>query len=481
MKLVLRSTDDTSTRSARLKPSTERLAREPGFWRRLCDRCVTIVAVTATVDTLGDSNADAPRPLGSVSLIHLGSSENQFREAGAVWALNGIRRVRFGRGTSDKLDATSLDGVLHVGIPLGWVSTNHAEMRLAASTTTPELALRDLGSRNGTHIEQQPVPGIARLEPGQVFEMGRSFWMVRNVPADAETGKVTVLDPAGTANPKLCAIHRTLARLATSDVPLLFEGETGTGKEVTARAVHRASGREGAFVHVNSAAWTDDRLDALLTAGPDEDRPGLLERARGGTLYLAELGELTPLAQSKLLAALGSARELDVRVIGSSLHDLHALVDAGRFRADLYSRLAGFTAILSPLRERREDLGILTQVLSQTRNGNRVEVATRAFRRVLAHGWPFNVRELGQTLATASILAGTGGQITREVLEEILERRRDMPSNPDTVSELRARLVSQLAKSRGDTAAVARAMARDQREIHRWLERFDLEPDAYRS
>src|SRR5690606_37962205 len=118
-----------------------------------------------------------------------------------------------------------------------------------------EFDLHDLDSRNGTHIERQAIPGMARLLPGQVFEVGRSFWMIREVTqTDLPAEHVRMLDPSGTSNPTLCSIQRTLVRLARSDVPLLLHGETGTGKEVTARAVHKLSGRPGAFVATNLAA-----------------------------------------------------------------------------------------------------------------------------------------------------------------------------------------------------------------------------------
>jgi len=292
----------------------------------------------------------------------------------------------------------------------------------------------------------------------------------------------------------LCAIQRTLVRLAPSDVPLLLHGETGTGKELTARAVHQLSGRPGAFVATNLAALSDDRIDAVLyghkrgaIAGADDDRPGIFEQADRGTLFLDELGELSAAAQTKLHAALAEGRVVrigddqprafDVRVVCSTLHDIRALVEAGKFRPDLYSRLAGFHATLPSLRRRREDLGVLTQAAFRSRPA---KVATRAFRRILAHSWPFNVRELHQTLATASILAGSNGEISRELLDDILSSRRDMPQSPESVSELRAKLVSELAKTGGDTAEVARALARDQKEIHRWIERFEIETDAYR-
>jgi transcriptional regulator with PAS, ATPase and Fis domain len=430
-------------------------------------------------------------------LIFVGSSENQFADAGRVFALDDVRTVRFGRGRNE-LSSELAGTVLHVSIPLGWVSGAHAELRIVPASGSVEFDLRDLGSRNGTHIERQPIPGIARLKSGQVFEVGRSFWMVREVTArELEPAHVDVLDVAGTSNPGLCAVQRTLKRLSTSEVPLLLGGETGTGKEVTARAIHRASGRAGPFVTGNLAALSDVRVDAALLGykkgafpGAEEDQPGLFEAANGGTLFFDELGELSGTVQSKLLAALTESqtmrlgetqpRKFEVRTICASLHDVHSMVLGGTFRPDLYSRLAGFQAELPPLRSRREDLGVLTKALCRNR-GMPVRVSTRAFRRILAYDWPYNVRELEQTIATASILAGSDGEITREVIDEIVERRSDMPRNPETVRELRAQLVDQLARTGGDTAEMARAMDRDQKEIQRWIERFELQTDAYKA
>jgi transcriptional regulator with PAS, ATPase and Fis domain len=457
------------------------------------------MAVTIPEETLSDDAPVLGRGPIHAWLIYIGSSENDFSEAGRIWSLDGVSKVRFGRVSGAELRDEREDDELTIRVPLGWVSGRHSELRIIKSGVGLEFDLYDLDSRNGTHIERQAIPGMARLNPGHVFEVGRSFWMIREVTqADLAPEHVRVLDPSGTSNPSLCSIQRTLVRLASSsDVPLLLHGETGTGKEITARSVHKLSGRPGAFVATNLAALSDDRIDAILFGhrrgafpGADEDRPGIFEQADQGTLFFDELGELSPAAQTKLHAALAEGRvmrvgedqprKFDVRVICSTLHDIRALVEAGKFRPDLYSRLAGFHATLPPLRRRREDLGVLTKAAYRSRGGGQVKIATRAFRRILSHTWPFNVRELHQTLATASILAGTNGEISRDLLDDILASRRDMPQSPESVSELRAKLVSELAKTGGDTAEVARALSRDQKEIHRWIERFEIETDAYR-
>jgi DNA-binding NtrC family response regulator len=295
----------------------------------------------------------------------------------------------------------------------------------------------------------------------------------------------------------MCHIHAQLRRLDESDIPLLLRGETGTGKEVTARAIHRLSGRKGPIMCARLSTLPPQRVESLLFGHrrgalpeAEDDQPGLFEEADGGTLLMDDLGELSPEVQAKLLRAIDerqvnrvgedAPRSFDVRVICTTLHDVHAMVQSERFRADLYARLAGFEVELPPLRDRRADLGLLTRFLMRAQGGDTVKIATRAFRRLLAHRWPFNVRELAQTLATATILAGEEGEITSEIIEEILDRRRDIPQTPSRVQELRSELIAQMVEHGGNTAAVAQAMACGTEEIQRWIERFDLTADTFK-
>jgi DNA-binding NtrC family response regulator len=427
-----------------------------------------------------------------VWLIGIGSAEDAFASAGRVITLDDAGRVRFGRTDDDDQITVDCDGgVTDVGIPFGWVSGRHAELEITRGLSTT-LSLRDLGSRNGTLVNGERVEGSVRLRPGDVFEVGRSFWMVREVRIRKHrTNRMSELDPTGTCNPHLHHVHRTLHRLAGSSIPIVLRGETGTGKEYLARAIHRVSGRTGPFCVANLAAMSEDRVERLLFG--DSGKPGLFEEADGGTLMLDELAELSPAVQAKLLSAIAegraarvgeqAARHFDVRLLACTLHDLSRMVDAGRFRPDLYSRLAGFVAELPPLRARREDLGLLVRVFVQDlqREGRPTRVTSNAFRRILSRAWPFNVRQLHQTLTTASLLASGDGTITADALAEILEEDDGLPQSPDEVRRLRAELVRNLAQHSGDTDQVARAMNKDPYLIHRWLERFALQPESYRA
>jgi transcriptional regulator with PAS, ATPase and Fis domain len=435
---------------------------------------------------------DAPQPGARGWLISIGSPEDNFATSGRIFEITGGQTVLFGRDDdAESLVLHDVGNRLELGIPFGWASGKHAELEVLADANGIGFVLRDLGSRNGTLVNGRRIVGPVKLRPGDVFELGRSFWTVREVRLrHPRPGKASKLDPTGTCNPHLHHIHRTLHRLAQSTIPILLRGETGTGKEYLARAIHGISGRTGPFVVANLGAMSEDRVESLLFGGPEG--PGLFEHAEGGTLLLDELGELSPAVQNKLRSALTegraarvgehTTRRFDVRLVASTIRDLNHMVENGSFRPDLYSRIAGFVAELPPLRARREDLGLLchTFVGALQRGGRPTRLTTNAFRRILGWVWPFNVRQLSQTLTTVSLLASGDGTITADALGEILDQDEGLPQSPDEVRQLRADLVRNLAKHQGDLDAVARTMGRDAHQIERWLERFALSAGSYR-
>jgi hydrogenase-4 transcriptional activator len=217
--------------------------------------------------------------------------------------------------------------------------------------------------------------------------------------------------------------------VAPSDVPVLLLGETGSGKEVAARAVHARSAREaGPFLRVNCGAIPAGLIDSELFGhergsftGAAAQRKGWFERADGGTLFLDEIGELPLAAQVRLLRILqdgsfervGGARTLhaDVRIVAATHRDLHAMVAEGRFREDLWYRLAVFVIHLPPLRERPEDIAALAShfaLRAATRFGLPALVPTRDDVSLLAgYAWPGNIRELGAVIDRA-VLLGQG-------------------------------------------------------------------------
>jgi transcriptional regulator with PAS, ATPase and Fis domain len=293
--------------------------------------------------------------------------------------------------------------------------------------------------------------------------------------------------------------------VARAQVPILIGGATGTGKEVVARAIHTLSGRTGAFVAVNCGALPATLVESELFgvkkgafSGAVADRPGLLRAADGGTLLLDEIGDL-PLAaqvaflrvlQEREVLAVGDtrARPVDLRVVAASHHSLPALVEAGRFRADLYARLAGFTLNLPTLRERRDDLGLIIARLLARARATTARLTPPAAALLLTHDWPLNVRELEQRLTTALALAGAD-PISEAHLPLIVPPplRSDEPDDNDDADDdddagedERARLVALLTRHRGNVTEVARAVGRSRLQVYRWMRRYQLSPRSYR-
>ncbi len=280
-------------------------------------------------------------------------------------------------------------------------------------------------------------------------------------------------DSEGLETSKSPAMQRLLAlgrEVARSDSPVLLQGETGTGKERLARALHRWSPRaEHPFVTLHCTAVPPAALEAeLLGQGaPQSERPGRLLLANGGTLLLDGLEELPLGLQGKLLRVLevgafeplGSARStrVDVRLLAATAADLEQEVAAGRFRADLYFRLAAFPLLLPPLRERREDLPLLCQALLAEfgrRTGKRGRFVTpEGLQRLLRYQWPGNVRELANLLERAALLVASPA-LGPEALDVPGRRRRATAASASaesaTLAEVqRAHIQSTLALTRG--------------------------------
>jgi two-component system, NtrC family, response regulator GlrR len=292
--------------------------------------------------------------------------------------------------------------------------------------------LRDLGSRNGTLVDGVPVQA-APLRDGAVITLGRTRVRVELGKRNARLA----LSPRPSfgrlvgRSPAMRAVFAVLERAAPSDATVLLLGETGTGKDVAAESIHQASPRaDGPLVVVDCGAIPAQLLESELFGhergaftGADRARVGAFEAAHGGTLFLDEVGELSLELQPKFLRALeshtvqrvGSAerRAVDVRVVAATNRNLRAEVNAGRFRADLFYRLAVVEVRLPPLRERSEDLPMLVEALAASIGGGHVDAratfGSAGFQAELArHDGPGNVRELRNYLERALTLPDAG-------------------------------------------------------------------------
>jgi two-component system response regulator AtoC len=228
-------------------------------------------------------------------------------------------------------------------------------------------------------------------------------------------------------SPAMIALYEETAAVARGDISVLILGETGVGKDVLARSLHDRSPRAGKpFLRINCAALPEALLESELFGyergaftGAVQSKPGLLQTARGGSVFLDELGELAPRLQAKLLqvletreiTALGSTtvKPIDVRFLSATNRDLEAEALSGRFRSDLYYRIAAYTAVIPPLRERREDILALAQEFARAAAA-KLGIAPARIRddaavRLLDYAWPGNIRELRNVIERATVLS----------------------------------------------------------------------------
>src|SRR2546427_5885069 len=259
------------------------------------------------------------------------------------------------------------------------------------------------------------------------------------------------------SSPALRRVLAQVAKVAQTDATVLILGETGTGKELVARAVHKRSRRaSGAFIGVNCAAIPPSLVASELFGhekgaftGAVQRRLGRFEVADGGTIFLDEIGELPPEAQVSVLRVLqereiervGSSHPIavDVRVLAATNRDLEAAVERGTFREDLFYRLNVFPSRLPPLRERAEDIPILVEYLvdrfaKQTGKVIR-NIEKQTLQRLTAYDWPGNVRELQNVIERAVVLNEGGGE-TFVIDESWLGRKPRKPSNGTAVTTL---------------------------------------------
>jgi transcriptional regulator of acetoin/glycerol metabolism len=287
----------------------------------------------------------------------------------------------------------------------------------------PIWALRDLGSRNGLFINSKRCAGSA-LVPQDTVRVGDWVGLICRMPkARAHGGALffnLTLDSILSA-PTWYALANFEA-LARSDLPVVIEGETGTGKEVLVRAIHERSGRRGPLIAINCAAMPEGLAEAQLFGhkrgaftGAIETVDGYVASAHGGTLLLDEIIDLPLGIQAKLLRTLeertvvpvgsSQATAVDFRLVATTQKPLRGLVEAGRFRADFYARLSGAELRLPPLRERRQEIVRLLKAFMSSSGPVAPLLESRLVERLCGHAWPYNIRELRQL---ARLLAATG-------------------------------------------------------------------------
>ncbi|MFO0683149.1 MAG: sigma 54-interacting transcriptional regulator [Sandaracinus sp.] len=377
------------------------------------------------------------------------------------------------------------------------VSRFHVEIAIERG----RVRVRDLGSRNGTRLDGVVVRD-ADAASGSVLSIGRTRLRI-DVHTASKPAALSASERFGALRGRSKAMRRVFAvleRAARNDATVLLGGETGTGKEAAAESIHAASARrEAPFLVVDCGALAPTLLDAELFGhekgaftGAVGARAGVFEAAQGGTVFLDEVGELGLDLQPKLLRVLerrevrrvgtSSYVPVDVRIVAATHRDLRAEVNARRFRADLYYRLAVLEVRMPALRERPEDLPLLVdhflESMQPTDEAALALIRSPRFVAGLAeHAWPGNVRELRNYVERALALEGiepTGGEKASEApavrADLTLKSARELWSAPLE----RAYLESVLARSGGNVSAAARVAGVDRVHFYRLLWRHGL-------
>jgi transcriptional regulator with GAF, ATPase, and Fis domain len=395
-----------------------------------------------------------------------------------------------------------------------------------------DWVITDLGSRNGTMVGGAFMHERV-LAPNDEIRIGDAI--LKFVPSGAERFTGYRIDGTvhGSRRAQLLtelvggaqidALAADIERIAPTELSCMILGETGTGKEVVARGIHRASGRKGSFQAINCAAIPQNLLESELFgyrrgafSGADRDKPGLVKLADGGTLFLDEIGDMPLEAQAKLLRVLQArevfplggtvAEKVDIRVVCATHRDLYAFVKSDRFRGDLFARMNDHVVRLPPLRERKEDVYLLAKTFAARFGHPSLTISFSAMVAMIHYGWPFNVREL-ESCVKRGIALGAGTLLDATHLPDAItehmksygERRRidapsvlppqgtekiaiasggdaARPSAPPTEEELRALL----ERHAGNVAAVGRELGKERMQIHRWLKRFGIDLEKYR-
>ncbi len=310
-------------------------------------------------------------------------------------------------------------------------------------------------------------------------------------------------------SPSMARVFDVMEKVAATSATLLITGETGTGKDLVARAIHYASPRKDArFVAQNCGALPDTLLESELFGhrrgaftGAHQDKKGLFELAHGGTIFLDEIGETNPGMQVRLLRVLqdgevrplgaSDTRKVDVRVIAATNRDLRKMVEEGDFREDLFYRLRVVELPLPPLRERREDIPTLAEHFLE-RAAERMGSGLRGFthsamNRLTAYPWPGNVRELENEIERVVALSGDASAVTADMLSESL-RAVSRPSDASfpveapfeewdlgrATDELKRRMIARALEEEGNKSRAAERLGIPRQSLQKMMKRLGM-------
>lgn len=408
-------------------------------------------------------------------------------------------------GRAARVDRAQVVGTGKDGVDLVLTDERVSRRHMSVRPVEGGFEVEDLSSRNGTYFRGSRIDR-AVVRVGANLKVGRSTLRLAPVAEPLEVAPSQSRRFAELVGESL-AIREVFAVLelaARSDVTVLLEGETGTGKELAARGLHlEGARRSGPFVALNVSALPEALIESELFGhhagaftGATGARQGAFVRADGGTLFLDELDSVSPAVQARLLRiieertvrAVGADEErpIDVRLVAASRRDVSTLVAEGTFRADLFYRLSVLRIRIPPLRERREDIALtVAAILVQRGMVEPGLIQGPGLDRLFAHDWPGNAREL-RNLVDRALVLSPGAQSfadlrmspARAEPGQALAVRTDLPfheSKQRLVDEFERRYLGDLlSRHDGNISAAARAAGLDRKHLRRLAVRHDL-------
>ncbi|MCB9600081.1 MAG: sigma 54-interacting transcriptional regulator [Sandaracinus sp.] len=451
--------------------------------------------MTVPTTTLRTPRAHLDAPLHLVSLVGESMRTHRLPERGVVVL-----------GRDDDADVT----LRHES-----VSRRHAELRLDAEG----VFVRDLQSKNGTWVGSMHASEDVEITPGSAIRLGDVTLLLQRGTGASMRDVALPHDTSAVTSPAMAVVQRAARCVAGDDITVLLLGETGVGKEITTERIHAMSPRcDKPLVRVHCAAITESLFESELFGhergaftGAVGARAGLLEQAHGGTVFIDEVGELPLATQVKLLRVLEDRRvrrvggrderEVDVRFVAATNRDLELEVAEGRFRRDLYFRLAGFTIRIPPLRERSSEILPLARAFVAELCEEKGRPVPRfdgdLEKALLAYPWPGNVREL-KALARRLLVVGEGDVLRASDLphDEMAARLSMMESSrppsgvesrppsgaeprppsdfPPAPSDERERVIAALDQTNGNQTEAAKLLGVSRRTLIARLDKLGI-------
>src|SRR5712691_3180884 len=372
-----------------------------------------------------------------------------------------------------------------------------------ARQQNPDCAVILMTGRGSMETVMAATQGGAFEYLAKPFEMAQMVDTIKraekSLNGDEEDEAAAIDDLPDTemigSSSRMIEIYKTISRVAPTDATVLIEGETGTGKELIARMIHRNSKRaQQAFVAVDCGAIAPSLLESELFGtlkgaytGADRDRMGVFEAAGNGTVFLDEIGDIDLGFQLKLLRflqereirPLGAARakRVDVRVVAATNRDVQKMVDEGKFREDLWYRLNVVRLTVPPLCERTGDIPLLVHYFLKRYNGRynlETRLAESGLKAMMDYSWPGNVRQLQHMVERLAILA-PGGRIDEAAVREAIEGMDSRDSGSESLADTEAEQIRRvLAATNGNKSRAAKILGIERKTLYRKLERMGL-------